>query len=126
MVPLQGSGLAEDALVRKNFCETLRAQIVVPRFGEAFVFLVVLPVKAVIAFLDEAAPLLNRHVIVTPIERVQVCASGKAEFEAHLRVTHQVAILFAIVRDGQRGESTRPGLINGLDDKLHVGRIFDF
>ena len=52
-------------------------------------------VKAVVAFADEAAPLLNTCVVVAPIERVQVCASREAKLKTHLRITHEVAVLKA-------------------------------
>ena len=42
---------------------------------------------------DVAAPLLDRDVIVPPIERVQVRPSCESKLEAHLRVAHGVAVL---------------------------------
>ena len=36
-----------------------------------------------------------------------------------------IAVLFAVVRDGKRGESHRAGLVHRLDDKLHVWRVVD-
>ena len=78
----------------------------------SFVLCVKLPVIAVIAFVDEAAPLLYAYVIIPPIERVQVSAASEAQFEAHLRVAHEVTVLFAVVRyrDAQAGRTapTRP------------------
>jgi hypothetical protein len=59
MAPLQGSGLAENALVRKGFRESLLSQVLVPKLGEAFVFCVELRVVAVMGIPDKAAPLLN-------------------------------------------------------------------
>jgi hypothetical protein len=64
------SGLADDALVRKGFGETLLTQVVVPRLGKAFVLRVKLGVIAVVALTNEAAPLLDTCVVVAPIERV--------------------------------------------------------
>jgi hypothetical protein len=68
MVPLQGSGLTEDALVREDFGEALRTQVVVPQLGELLVLPVKLRVIAVIAFLNEAAPLLDGCVIAAIVE----------------------------------------------------------
>ena len=42
---------------------------------------------------DVAAPMLYRHVIVPPIERVKVRPTRESKFEAHLRVAHGVAVL---------------------------------
>jgi len=64
-------------------------------------------------------------VIVPPIERVQMCAPGKTKLETHLRVTHEVAVLFAVVGHGKRGKSHRAGLVHRLDDQLHIGRVID-
>jgi hypothetical protein len=52
-----------------------------------------------------AAPLLHAHVIVAVVEGVQVCASSSAKLETDLRVAQEVAILFAVVRDRDSGES---------------------
>ena len=52
-------------------------------------------------------------------------SSGQAKLEANLRVAHEVAVLFAVVRDGKRGESHRAGLVHCLDDKLHVRGVVD-
>lgn len=89
MVPLQeGSRLADDALIREGFGESLQTQVVVLQLGELLVLLVELRVVAVIAFPTEAAPLLNGCVIVPPIERVQVFTSREAKLKAHLRIAH--------------------------------------
>ena len=74
---------------------------------------------------DVAAPLLDGNVIVTPVPRIEMSAARHAEFEAHLGIAHEVAVLFAIVSDGKRGEPHRAGLVHRLDDKLHVGGVVD-
>lgn|GEM_PF-4133610 len=63
-LPLQGSGLATNALVRKSLCESLQTQVVIPRLGEAFVLLVKLDEMHVVVAHDVAAPLLDGNVIV--------------------------------------------------------------
>ncbi len=44
----------------------------------------------------------------------------------HLRVTHRIAVLFAVVGNGEGRQSTRAGLVHRLDDKLHKRRVVDF
>jgi len=124
-VPLQGSGLATNALVRKSLDKALQAQVVVPCLGESLVLLVKLHKMHVVAAHDVTAPLLDAQIIVAKIERGQVRDSGHTKLEAHLRVAHEVAVLFAIVSNGKRGESNRAGLVDRLDDKLHVRDVVD-
>ena len=50
---------------------------------------------------------------------------GKTKLKTHLRVTHEVAILFAIVSYGNSSQSNRPRLRCGLDDKGHIRRVLD-
>ncbi len=54
-LPLEGLGKA------------LLSQVLVPQLGEAFVFRVELRVVAVVAFADEAAPLLDAYIVIAPI-----------------------------------------------------------
>lgn len=49
-----------------------------------------------------------------------MCASCKTKLEAHLRVTHQVAVLVAVVGNGDSWKAARARLVGGLDDKRHV------
>jgi hypothetical protein len=85
--------------------ETLGTQVPVPRLGECLVLIVKLPMVAIIAFFNEAAPLLDAHVIITSIERGQVRASGKTKLEAHLRVARQTG--------GERTEARTDGGVEG-------------
>jgi hypothetical protein len=50
---------------------------------------------------DSARKLLHAHVIVAPVIGVEddSAANGLCQFEAHLRVAHEVAVLLAIVRN---------------------------
>src|SRR6266851_6617493 len=71
------------------------------------------------------APLLDGNVVVAPVPRVKVRASRHAKLEAHLRIAHEVAVLFAVVTNGDGWQSHRAGLIHRLDHQLHVRRIVD-
>src|SRR6187402_1552806 len=99
MVPLQRSGLAENALVRKSLFKALQSQVAVPRLGEALVLLLQLEQSDVVVVHDGAGYLLQGEVIIAPVVRNQVCASRESKLETHLRVTHGVAVLFAVVTD---------------------------
>jgi len=99
--------------------------MVVPRLGKADVLLVQSHQMHVAVVDDVAAPLLDGNIIVAPVPRVQMRFPIDAKFEAHLRVAHEVAVLFAIVRDGEGRKSQRARLVHRLDDKLHVWRVVD-
>ena len=49
----------------------------------------------------------------------------QSKLETHLRVAHEVAVLFAVVTDRDSGESARAGLVGGLDHQRHIGRVLD-
>src|SRR5271163_931176 len=91
------------ALALEGDHKALVTQVLVPELGEVPVLLVELGVVAVIAVLNEAAPLLDTGIIVAPVEGSEVCASSEAKLETHLGVTHGVAVLFAVVSDRDRG-----------------------
>ena len=60
MVPLHdGSGLAEDALVRKDFGVPLQSQVVVPRRGELLVLFLKLKQRHIMAVDDGSGDLLH-------------------------------------------------------------------
>ena len=108
------------ALVVEGFRKPLGAQVAVPDFGEADVLAVESAVVGVVGAGDEPAPLLTADVVVAVVEGIEVGnASGEAQFEAHLRVAHQVAVLFAVMCDGEGGKTTRSGLVHCLDDQWH-------
>src|SRR6266702_510754 len=70
--PLQGTGLATNALVREGLDEALQPQVVVPRLGKTFVLLVKLHKMHVVVAHDVTAPLLDGNVIIAPVPRVKV------------------------------------------------------
>ena len=48
---------------------------------------------------DGAAPLLHADIVVPVIESIQVWPVCETKLETHLRVAHEVAVLFAVVTD---------------------------
>jgi hypothetical protein len=105
------SGLMKTAymLVRvEGFGKALQAKGDVPRHSESLVLFVQLDEVDVSVADDIAAPLLDGHVIIAPIERVQMCASSETKLEAHLRVAPEVAVLFAVVGHGSAGSPIGP------------------
>src|SRR5260370_30282885 len=113
LLPLEGSKKA------------LQAQVVVPRPGKADVLLMQGDKMDIVSAHNVAAPLLDGDVVVAPVPRIKVRAFRHAKLEAHLRVAHEVAVLFAVVTNGKRGEPHRTGLVHRLDDQLHIGRVID-
>jgi len=105
--------------------ETLQTKVVVPRPGKADVLLMQGDKMDIVAAHNVAAPLLDGDVVVAPVPRVKVRASRHAKLEAHLRIAHEVAVLCAVVTNGDGWQSHRAGLVHRLDDQLHVGRVFD-
>ncbi len=72
-----------------------------------------------------AAPLLYADIVVSVIEGVQVWPVRESKLETHLRVAHEVAVLFAVVTDRDSGKTARAGLVGRLDDQRHIGRVLD-
>lgn len=85
-VPLQRSGLAENALVRESLFVALQAQVVVPRGGELLVLLAEFQKGDVVVANDGAGNLLDGDVIVAPVVPNQVCASRIPNLENGSRV----------------------------------------
>ena len=112
-------------LLVKRFDKTLRIEVLVPKRGKALMLAVKLRVNRVPSIADEPRPLLYAHVIVAVVESGQMRASDHANLEAHLRVAHEVAALFAVVRDGKSGQPHRAGFRGGFDHKGHVRRVFN-
>ena len=83
----------------------LQTQIVVPRPGKADVLFMQGDKMDIVAAHKSAAPLLDGNVVVAPVPRVKVRDSHHAKLEAHLRVAHQVAVLFAVVTNGDSWQS---------------------
>jgi len=67
MVPLQGSGLAENALVREGFREALQTQVAIPLRCKRLVLFMQFGQKHVVIANDIAAPLLNSDIVIAPI-----------------------------------------------------------
>ena len=51
--------------------------------------------------------------------------SPKSKLETHLRVAHEVTVLFAVVTDRDGGKSARAGFVGRLDHQRHKGRVLD-
>ncbi len=49
----------------------------------------------------------------------------QSELKTHLRVAHEVAILFAVVTYRDSGKPTRAGFVGCFDYQRHVGRVLD-
>ena len=97
-----GSGQATNRLVREGFYKTLCAEIFVPLPRELLVLLVEVGKKNVVLPVSIARNLLDAEVIVSEIEcgQPQVAHWRLGQLETHLRVAHQVAVLLAVVRNG--------------------------
>src|SRR5579859_5797224 len=127
LCPLRcGKGLSAWGLLSlEGFQKALQTQIVVPRPGKADVLFMQGDQMDIMAAHKSAAPLLDGNVVVAPVPRIKVRDSLRAKLEAHLRVAHEVAVLFAIVTNGDGWQSHRARLIHRLDHQLHVRRIVD-
>jgi hypothetical protein len=66
----------------------------------------------VIAVHHVLAPLLHAEIIIAVVERGKMRLTCKTKLEAHLRVTHEVAVLFAVVRDSRAGSPIGPDWSN--------------
>jgi len=103
-----GKGLrAWGLLLLKGFGKALQSQVVVPHLGESLMLLVQADEVNVVATVNGAAPLLHAYIVVPVIEGAQVWPVDESKFETHLRVAHGVAVLFAVVRDRDRGQTAR-------------------
>lgn len=67
VLPLQRSGLANDALVREGFSEALQTQIVVPRLGKVNMLFVQFHEMHILVADDVAAPVLDGDIVVPPV-----------------------------------------------------------
>ena len=66
-VPLQRSGLAENALVRERLFEPLQAQVLVPCLRELLVLLLQLKQGDVMVLDDGAGYLLDGDIVISPV-----------------------------------------------------------
>src|ERR1700744_5446080 len=114
VVPLQRRGLAENALVRESLFEPLSTQVLIPCIRELLVLLLQLEQGDVMVVDDGSRSLLDGDIVVSPVVRNQVRSCGLANLETHFRVPNGVAVLFAVVRDRQSGQTERAGLVHGL------------
>ena len=95
-----GKGLgAWGLLLLEGFGEALQLKVVVLQLGESLVLLVQADEINVGSAHNGAAPLLNAYIVVPVIEGVQVWPFRESKLETHLRIAHEVAILFAVVTD---------------------------
>jgi hypothetical protein len=89
----------------KGFKESLVAQVLVPMLRKLLVLVVKADVVIKEAAFDPAAPLRDAEVIVAVVE----CVEGLlVDLEAHLRVSHEVTVLFAIVATEIDGNPVGP------------------
>ena len=79
----------------------------VPHLGESLVLLVQADEVNVLLADDGTAPLLHANVIVAIVEGAQMWPVDESKLETHFRVAHEVAVLFAVVRDRDRGQTAR-------------------
>jgi hypothetical protein len=54
-----------------------------------------------------------------------VCATGQPKLETHLGFSHEVAILYAVVRNRESRQPQWTGLTHGLDHPFDEGRVLD-
>src|SRR5665213_1924587 len=122
---MTGKRLALCASPVEGFDKALLGKVLIPQPSKRFVLVVEVAVKNVVVALDHAGELLDSEIVVAEVERSKVRSYRKAKLETHLGVTHEVAVLFAIVSNGQDRQSTRARLIGRLDHQRHKGRVFD-
>ena len=109
--PPETEELACGAPLLKGFQESLSAEIAVPDGGESFVLLVQAGMEDVTIPHERARKLLDAEVIVAPVIGHQGRRGEKrfGQLKTHLRVAHQVAVLFAVVATEMPGEPSGPG-----------------
>ena len=68
------------------------------------------------------------NVIVAPVEGdLGAPRRCQSKLETHLWVSHQVAILFAVMgRQRDCRKTAWPGFVSSLDDQSHIRRVLDF
>ena len=101
--PLRGRkfGLSAYKLVGVvGLFEALTAQVVVPHFGESLVLGVEVGKLHILAAYKVPAPLLYAYEIVSVVVGIEFAVS---KLETHLGIAHEVAILFAVMRDRDSG-----------------------
>jgi hypothetical protein len=59
----------------------------------------------ILAANDGAAPLLHANVIVAVVKGAQIWLVDESKLETHLRVAHEVAVLFPVVTDRDCGKA---------------------
>jgi hypothetical protein len=83
--------------------------------------------KQVLVALYRAGVLLDTDVIISPVVRNETDTQAKriAQLETHLRVAHEVAVLFAVVRDREASQTKGAGFGYRFNDKRLIGRVLD-
>jgi hypothetical protein len=71
--------------------------------------------------------LLDADVIIAPVVRneTETQAERIAQLETHLRVAHEVAVLFAVVRDREASQTNGAGFRYRFNHKRLIGRVLD-
>src|SRR5947208_928150 len=82
-------------------------------------------VNGILSLAQEAGPLLDAEIVVAVVESREVRRSGESQLEAHLGITHQVAVQDAVVGYRHSGQAHRTGLVESFEDKFHVRRVVD-
>src|SRR5258705_13200540 len=79
----------------------------------------------IVAANNVRARLLAGKVVIAQAPRIKVRASRHAKLEAHLRVAHEVAVLFSVVTNGDGWKSHRAGLIQSFDHQRQIGNVLN-
>jgi hypothetical protein len=99
------------AFAVEGFNKALTAYVPVPPSGEVLVLGVQAGIEHIVVALYRAGVLLDADVIISPVVRNETDSQTKriAQLETHLRVAHEVAVLFAVVRDREASQSKGAG-----------------
>ena len=111
----------------EGFDKALTAKVPIPLSGEVLVLGVQVGIEHIVVALYRAGVLLNADVIISPVVRNETDTQAKriAQLETHLRVAHEVAILFAVVRDREASQTKGAGFRYRFNDKRLIGRVLD-
>ena len=97
---VEGNGLgAWGRLSIKGFDKALTAEVLAPQRRKLPVLVVQLVGEDVVITFYRAAPLLDSEIVIAVVEGVEVRPSRKTKLEAHLRVTDDTPVQFAVLAD---------------------------
>ena len=97
---VEGNGLGAWGLLScEGFEKALIAQILIPQHRKLPVLVIQFVGEEVLVTLDRAAPLLDSEIVIAVVEGVEVRPSRKSKLEAHLRVTDDIPVQFAVLAD---------------------------